>query len=62
MNHQIDKSINIKTEKEEEKKKLLKGMRACVRVWGIIYCLDLIYYFINAAYNLYAVVDWVFWF
>ena len=23
----------------------------------IIYCLDLIYYFINAAYNLYVVVD-----
>ena len=30
-------------------------VRACVR--GIIYCLDLIYYFINAAYNLYVVVD-----
>ena len=37
-------------------------VRACVHacVWGIIYCLDLICYFINAAYNLYVVVDWVF--
>ena len=32
----------------------------CACVWGIIYCLDLIYYFINAAYNLYVAVDWVF--
>ena len=30
---------------------------ACVGAGGIIYCLDLIHYFINAACNLYVVVD-----
>ena len=51
-------------EPEEECVCVRAWVRACVRgcvracVWWIIYCLDLIYYFINDACNLYVVLDW----